>query len=147
MSNLIEQLNQAGTVTARGCVLKIKGDRYHMSRGASAHSIDIDSSCERRLAAHWSGFVDGCGSDDVVAVVELKPVAPVAKTAKPRKVARTYAVTFTVVGEGFTGVNDVSTEDVIATDRGDALKQGREIWRHAQGPYGLKCKMTARLKD
>lgn len=144
MTNLIEQLNQAGEIKMNGCILTIRGDRYRMSKGDNVHSIDVESSCERRLSTHWLGFVDNVGEPEAAPLVA---VAPVKAKAKPRKAARTYVVTFAVVGEGFTGVNDVSSENVLATDRDDALRQGREIWRHAQGPYGLKCKMTARLAE
>lgn len=144
MTNLIEQLKTAGIVTARGCVLKIKGDRYHMSRGDSAHSIDIDSSCERRLAAHWSGFVDTCGSDDVVAVVELKPVAPVAKPAIKRPL-REYVLTMKAA-DGSEDDTDGHVETVFARDRNEAMRKGRDIVRENVGPHGQKIKISARLK-
>lgn len=128
--NMIESLKSGKKIEKNGCVLTIKGDRFHMSMGEHSHSIDIDSSCERRLAAHWEGFVDVRG------VVTAKP--------KAKKVARLYVVTFTVKGENFVGVGDECSDKVIATSRGEAMIKAREIWRHAQGPYGLKCSIRAR---
>lgn len=143
MTNLIEQLKTSGTVTARGCILKIKGDRYHMSRGDSAHSIDIDTSCERRLAAHWSGFVDTCGSDDVIAAVELKPILAPRKPVAKRQ-TREYVLTFKAAD----GSEDDSTghvENVLAKDRNEAMRKGRDIVRENVGPYGEKIKISAKL--
>jgi len=139
MTNLIEQLTTTGVIESRGCVLKIKGDRYHMSRGDSVHSIDIDCSCERRLAAHWSGFVDNCGTPE--AVVEV--AKPVVKKRTPRE----YVLTFACVDRSLAYVPGLmdGTEKVIAYNRADALKQGREINRDNCGPYGPKIKITARL--
>jgi hypothetical protein len=139
MTNLIETLNTTGAIELRGCVLKIKGDRYHMSRGDSAHSIDIDSSCERRLAAHWSGFVDTCGTPE--AVVE------VAKPAAKKRQVREYVLTFACVDRSLAYVPGFmdGTEKVFAENRADALKQGREINRTNCGPYGPKTKISARL--
>ena len=140
MTNLIEQLTAVGVIESRGCVLKIKGDRYHMSRGDSAHSIDIDSSCERRLAAHWSGFVDNCGTPETAAAEAVKPAAK-------KRVVREYVLTFACVDRDLANVAGFrdGTEKVFAHNRADALKQGREINRDNCGPYGPKVKITARL--
>lgn len=76
----------------------------------------------------------------VVAVATIK--APVKKA---RRLARTYTVTYTVVGECYPATDRECSEDLIAVDRNDVMRQAREIWHHAQGPWGLKCKITARL--
>lgn len=131
--NMIKTLKAGKKIEKNGCVLVVKGDRFHMSMGEHAHSIDIDSSCERRLAAHWEGFVDIRG------VVQAK-----AKKPKPKKVARVYVVTFIVKGDTFTGVPRLELEKLIATSRDEAIAQAREVWRHAQGPWGLKCTIRAR---
>ena len=139
MTNLIEQLNTTGPIELRGCILKIKGDRFHMSRGDSVHSIDIDSSCERRLAAHWTGFVDNCGTAE--AVVE------VVKPAARKRTVREYVLTFACIDRGWADVDGYrdGTEKVFAYDRNEAMRKGREINRDNCGPYGPKVKITARL--
>lgn len=135
MTSLIETLKATGEIKKNGCVLKIKGDRFHMSKGESVHSIDIECSTEARLLAHWTGFVDTCGT------VEPEP-AP-AKKAKKLPM-REYVLTMKAAD----GSEDDMTghvENVFARDRNEAMRKGRDIVRTNVGPYGEKIKISARL--
>lgn len=58
-AQLLANLIECGEVRQPGCVLKVEGDRYVMTktRGElSQHSLDVSSTDPERLLAHWEGY-------------------------------------------------------------------------------------------
>lgn len=109
-----------------------------------------EAECEAAISKH--GVAEPipvfCNGVDLTTSTEPAVVLAVIEAPRmkaKRRLPRTYTVTFTVVGECYTSTSRESSEDVIAVDRNDAIRQAREIWRHAQGPWGLKCKINVRL--
>lgn len=51
MTSLIQQLHESGEVKKNGCVLIVKNGRYHMSKGTSVHSIDVECALSHQPAA------------------------------------------------------------------------------------------------
>ncbi len=45
------------------CTLSIEGDRYVFEGPTGRHSLDIDSTDEARLDAHWDGYVENNGGE------------------------------------------------------------------------------------
>ena len=135
MTALIATLAKQATITERGCTLTIRNGRYLMTKGEQRHSIDVDSSCERRLAAHWAGFVDIQGD----AVEAVKPVAK-------KVIARAYIVTITPT-DFVAGMSMEPSEagKVMACDRNDAMRKARDLGRDLIGPYGPGYKLSVRL--
>jgi len=112
-----------------------------------------EAECEAAILANGVRDPIPVFENGVDMTTSTKPAAPVAMAAAPapaavkkRRQARTYIVTFTVVGECYVTTNRECSDEVLAVDRNEAVRKAREIWRHAQGPWGLKCKINARLK-
>jgi hypothetical protein len=61
--------------------------------------------------------------------------------------AREYVLTFTAKEPAYCNgrMSDVSTQNVFAHDRKEALRKGRDIIRDCEGPYGRRVSITARL--
>lgn len=142
MTSLIQQLHESGEVKRNGCVLIVKNGRYHMSKGTSVHSIDVECSTEARLVAHWLGFFDNVG--------EAKQAAePVKVSAKKARRAREYVLFIKCADQNsYEARNDGDGRyylNIFASNRDEAMKQGREIVRENVGPYGPKMKIQVRL--
>ncbi|RMN21103.1 hypothetical protein ALQ64_02831 [Pseudomonas cannabina] len=142
MTSLIQQLHESGEVRRNGCVLIVKSDRYHMSKDANVHSIDVEGSCEARLVAHWLGFVENVG--DAQKESELLEVV-----AKKVRRAREYLLFITCADQTiYEARNDGDGRyysNIFACNRNEAMKQGRDIVRENVGPYGPKMKIKVRL--
>lgn len=137
MTALIATLAKQATIVERGCTLTIANGRYLMTKGEQRHSIDVDCSCERRLAAHWAGFVDIQGD----AVQAVKPVAK-------KVIARAYMVAITPT-DFVAGMSMEPSEagEVMARDRNEAMRKARDIGRDLIGPYGPGYKVSVRLSN
>lgn len=124
---------KTSTITANGCTLAIVGTRYVMTGPTGKHSLDVDSTCERRLAAHWLGFAGP--------VVE----APAVKKAR---VLRTYAVTI-VYTDFVAGMSMEPSHagDVSGFDRNDAMRKARDLGRDLIGPHGPGYKVSVKLAN
>lgn len=142
MTSLIQQLHESGEVRKNGCVLIVKNGRYHMSKGTSVHSIDVECSCEARVIAHWFGFVENVGE----AVPEAQPVKVTAKKARR---AREYVLFIKCADQNsYEARNDGDGRyylNIFAFNRDEAMKQGREIVLENVGSYGPKMKVNVRL--
>lgn len=142
MTGLVPQLRESGEVRKNGCVLIVKNGRYHMSKGTSVHSIDVECSSEARLVAHWRGFVENVGEAEQV----LEPVKAAAKRAfRPRE----YVLFIKCADQdSYEARNDGDGryyQNIIACNRNEAMRQGRDIVRENVGPYGPKMKIKVRL--
>ncbi|MNE75166.1 hypothetical protein D3C80_1712980 [compost metagenome] len=87
---------------------------------------------------------------DYKAALEAAKPAAAAVPEAPRlkgQALREYVLTFTAKEPAYCNgrMSDVSTENVFACDRNDAMRQGRDIIRDCEGPYGRKISITARL--
>jgi|GEM_PF-3995765 len=142
MTSLIQQLHESGEVKKNGCVLIVKNGRYHMSKGTSVHSIDVECSSEARLVAHWVGFVDNVGEVE-------KEVEPVKVAVKKARRVREYVLFIKCADQSiYEARNDGDgryDHNIFACNRNEAMKQGRDIVRENVGPYGPKMKINVRL--
>ena len=142
MTGLIKQLYESGEVRRDGCVLIVKSGRYHMSKGTSVHSIDVECSSEARLVAHWLGFVDNVGEAEQAA-------EPVKAAAKKVRRAREYVLFIKCADQkSYDARNDGDGRyylNIFAFNRNEAMKQGRDIVRENVGRYGPKMKIKVRL--
>ena len=131
MTTMTETL-KTSAITANGCTLAIVGTRYVMTGPTGKHSLDVDSTCERRLAAHWLGFAGP--------VVE----AP----AKKARVLRTYAVTiaYTDFVAGMS-MEPCHAGNVSGCDRNEAMRKARDLGRDLVGPHGPGYKLSVRLAN
>ena len=95
-------------------------------------------------------------ADYKAALTTMKPsaaaavVVPAPQVARPKgRAIREYVVTFTAKEPAYCNGRmwDVSTENVFAYDRNEAMRNAREIIRESEGPYGRKVSITARLAD
>lgn len=92
-------------------------------------------------------------ADYKAALTAMKPEVAAAVVEVPKAVCpkgraiREYVLTFTAKEPAYCNGRmwDVSTENVFAYDRNDAMRKGREIIRESEGPYGRKVSITARL--
>lgn len=142
MTDLIKQLHTNGEVKKNGCVLVVKNGRYRMSKGTSAHSIDVECSSEARLVAHWRGFVESAGEVEQ----ESEPTKVVAKRMRH---VREYVLYIKCADQSrYEARNDGDGRyhvNIFAFNRDEAMKQGRDIVRENVGPYGPKMKVNVRL--
>lgn len=100
-----------------------------------------EAECEAAIAKR-GGVADPIPVEAAPAVTAT-PAAP-----RPKKrTLREYIVSFKASQIMYAGTSVLgdSEERVMAYDRSDALKQGREIIRHGVGRYGPKYTITARL--
>jgi len=132
MTTMAETL-KTSAITANGCTLEIVGSRYVMTGPTGKHSLEVDCTCERRLAAHWLGFAGP--------VVEAP--APAVKKAR---VLRTYAVTiaYTDFVAGMS-MEPSHAGNVSALDRNEAMRKARDLGRDLIGPHGPGYKVSVRL--
>jgi len=130
---MIQALKAGKTINNNGCTLVIKGSRYVMEGPTGKHSLDVDSTCERRLAAHWLGFAGPASTD-------VKPV-----DKKPR-VLRTYAVKikYTDFVAGYS-MEECDAGTVSGYDRNEAMRKARDIGRDLVGPHGPGYSVSVKL--
>lgn len=60
--SLTEEIERFGEVRDGGCLLRVENGEYVMEECRNIfnrHRLDVASTSEDRLEAHWAGFVEG----------------------------------------------------------------------------------------
>lgn len=133
MTTMTTTLKAGNTISANGCTMVIKGSRYVMEGPTGKHSLDVDSTCGRRLAAHWLGFAGPVSTD----------VKPLVK--KPRAL-RTYAVKIQYADfvAGYS-MEECDAGIVAGYDRNEAMRKARDLGRDLVGPHGPGYRLSVKL--